>query len=42
MSDDLWFSFIAASMEPPTDIWENSKSPGKDGQSFSPTLNFVS
>ena len=33
---------MAASKEPPAEICENSKRPGKLGQSFSPTLNFVS
>ena len=42
MSDDLWFNLIAASMDPPAEIWENSNKPGKHGQSFSPTLNLVS
>jgi hypothetical protein len=42
MSELLWFSFIAASKDPPAEIYDNSKSPGKEGQSFSPTLNLAS
>ena len=38
MSVDLWFNLIAASIEAPAEIEENSNIPEKLGQSFSPTL----
>ena len=38
MSVDLWLSLMAASIEAPAEIEENSNIPEKQGQSFSPTL----
>ena len=38
MSVERWFNLMAASIEAPAEIWENSNMPEKLGQSFSPTL----